>query len=550
MIGLVFAREPVEELVPATAVAEQLATLEAKQLVRRTDDDEYDTETFRFHHILIRDSAYNRLPKRTRSGLHARFADWAERVNRERDRELEFQEIVGYHLEQAQRYLAELAPLDDEGRELGRRAAAQLAPAGRRAFGRSDMSAAANLLGRAVMLLPEGSRKRLELLPELGEALMESGDFTQAQSRLDEAVRGAAALGDTTLEADATLTRLLVAHYSVDDLDVWRADVQREADRLIPLLGDEGAASVLAKAWRMVAFVHGTVCRWEDTANALERAIGSARVAGDVRQLARLSASYVMALSEGPTPAPEAIERAEEVLGYGLVDRQAEAIALLALAPLHAMSGDFDRARELTARSGELLRDLGATVLASRTSDVSSRIELMAGDPRTAEAKLRADYEALTAMDERYFLPNITALLAKTLYELERADEAEEVAAAAAAIASPDDVEAQALLRSVQARLLAARGRGAEAHGLAREALDLIRDTDAPVLRADTLVDVSRVLDDSDGERRAALEEARSLYERKRHLVGLARVDAELARPTGGTQTRPGSGEERARQPI
>ena len=96
------------------------------------------------------------LPKRTRSGLHARFADWAERVNRERGRELEFQEIVGYHLEQARRYLLELAPLDDEGRELGRRAAGHLGPAGRRAFARGDMPAASSLLRRTVDLLPGG----------------------------------------------------------------------------------------------------------------------------------------------------------------------------------------------------------------------------------------------------------------------------------------------------------------------------------------------------------------------------------------------------------
>ena len=92
----------------------------------------------------------------------------------------------------------------------------------------------------------------------------------------------------------------------------------------------------------------------------------------------------------------------------------------------------------------------------------------MAGDLQAAEAKLRADYDALTAMDERYFRPNIAALLAKTLYELDRLDEAEELAAVAAELADPEDVEAQALLQSVQARLLAARGRTDEAHALAR----------------------------------------------------------------------------------
>jgi len=529
VIGLVFPREPVAELVAESLgpLGEQLARAEARQLVRRVDGEE--SETYRFHHILIRDSAYNRLPKRARSALHARFAAWAERVNRDRDRELEYQEIVGYHLEQARRYLSELAPLDEEGRELGRRAAAQLAPAGRRAFGRGDMSAAANLLGRSVELLDAGSRPRLELLSDLGEALMEIGEFERARGRLDEAVAGAAALGDATLEADATLTRLLVAHHSVADLDDWRAEVEREAARVIPLLEQEDARAVLAKAWRMVAFVHGTVCQWEQTAAALERAIANARAAGDARQLARLSASYVMALSEGPTPAREAIARSEDVLHYGLVDRQAEAVALLSLGPLYAMTGNLERARQLADQGAALLRELGATVLATQTSCSSSRVEFIAGDPQAAEEKLRSDYDALTAMDERYVRPIVAALLAKALVALDRLEEAETVVAVAADIASPDDVEAQTLVRSVQARLHAAEGRLEEAQALAREAVALTRQTDAAILRADALLDVAEALAGVPDERLAALGEARALYERKEHLPGVGLVDAQLA---------------------
>ena len=71
---------------------------------------------------------------------------WADRVNSDRDRAVEFEEILGYHLEQAYGNLNELGPLDDHGLELGRRAAERLSSAGRRAFARGDMSAAANLL--------------------------------------------------------------------------------------------------------------------------------------------------------------------------------------------------------------------------------------------------------------------------------------------------------------------------------------------------------------------------------------------------------------------
>ena len=117
------------------------------------------------------------------------------------------------------------------------------------------------------------------------------------------------------------------------------------------------------------------------------------------------------------------------------------------------------------------MRDLGATVLAARTSDASSRVELMAGEPEAAESKLRTDYDTLTAMDDHYFRPNIAALLAKTLYDLGRFEEAESFADVAAELASSDDIEARALVGSVRARLLASRGYPAEARELGTRGL-------------------------------------------------------------------------------
>ena len=94
VIGLTFATGPVGELLPDAVgeIDQRLARIEARRLVHRVVMERREP-WYRFQHILVRDSAYNRVPKRTRSGLHSRFADWAERVNRERGRELEFQEI-------------------------------------------------------------------------------------------------------------------------------------------------------------------------------------------------------------------------------------------------------------------------------------------------------------------------------------------------------------------------------------------------------------------------------------------------------------------------
>ena len=78
----------------------------------------------------MRETVYNGLLKRARANLHLGFVRWADKVNADRDRALEFEEILGYHLEQAHRYLRELGPLDEAGVAIGTRRGA--APGERR----------------------------------------------------------------------------------------------------------------------------------------------------------------------------------------------------------------------------------------------------------------------------------------------------------------------------------------------------------------------------------------------------------------------------------
>ena len=92
-----------------------------KQLVTEAPADSGFDDAYRFQHALIRDTAYEALLKRARANLHEQFVDWAEAFNRERGRDAEFEEILGYHLEQAHRYLGELGPLGEHGRALGER---------------------------------------------------------------------------------------------------------------------------------------------------------------------------------------------------------------------------------------------------------------------------------------------------------------------------------------------------------------------------------------------------------------------------------------------
>ena len=130
VVGLVFPESAVRWLAPEPlrpVMADHLATLHRGSWcspARRMLEGE---SSYRFHHILIRDAAYGGLLKRARASLHERFVDWADARNADADRALEFEEILGYHLEQAHRYLSELGPLDEHGIRLGVRASERLA---------------------------------------------------------------------------------------------------------------------------------------------------------------------------------------------------------------------------------------------------------------------------------------------------------------------------------------------------------------------------------------------------------------------------------------
>src|SRR5439155_9506442 len=93
---------------------------------------------------------------------------------------------------------------------IGAEASTRLASAGRRAFVRGDMNAAANLLLRATSPLPPQDPRRLALFPDLGEALMQLGKFEQADSLLEDAVAMAELAGEATLAANAWLVRQFV----------------------------------------------------------------------------------------------------------------------------------------------------------------------------------------------------------------------------------------------------------------------------------------------------------------------------------------------------
>jgi class 3 adenylate cyclase/tetratricopeptide (TPR) repeat protein len=535
VVGLEFSAAAVGAMVPEATpddVGRHLRELVDLDLVHAGDDGQ-GGEDFRFHHITVRDAAYRALLKRDRAVLHERFVGWAQIAMRTREEAGELDEILGYHLEQAHGYLDELGHLDDHGRGLGARAAHRLARAGRRAFARGDMPAAANLLRRAAGLLPEDDRDRLELLPDLGEALIDTGEFAWAEVFLDQAVRHAR---DAALAAHTRIVAVRARQHASDPTG-WSEEAVREARAAIPVFERVGDDAGLAASYRLLASAHGTACRYGDAAAAAQAAVEHATAAGDDRQRRWASSQYAITATYGPTPVEQAVPHCEAILGQSDGDRRTEGLTMSLLARLEAMRGDFDRARGLSSRARSTLEELGRSVVAASTSLDSCGVEVLAGDAAAAERHLRRDSEALSEMGETYLLSTIAAELARAVVLQGRDAEAEALTVTAEELAAEDDIASQALWRSVRARVLARRGDLPAARRMATEAVELLRRTDAAVTLGDALVDLGEVLERCGDIAAAhhAFQEALLLFERKGNVVAAASARETLARTGAAT---------------
>jgi class 3 adenylate cyclase/tetratricopeptide (TPR) repeat protein len=522
--GEIFHRGAVQALAPEeTQVTPRLAALVRKELIRPDRPQLVGDDGFRFRHLLIRDAAYEALPKATRAELHERFASWLE----QRAPDLvELDEIVGYHLGQAHRYRVELGSVGADAKELGERASKRLQAAGSRALARGDMPGAVNLLGRAAQLLPEEDPTRLELLPDLATALTEVGELSQADSILVETVEAARAVGNERLEWRSRLARASVQVW-MGGSQQQAAAVAEQAVEAFARLGDELG---LARAWNLAAITR----LWVGTTGAAEEAwlhaIDHARRAESLGEEAHALSWLLIGTWMGPTPVENGVRRCREILDHA-PSRQVEAMALLEQGPLLAMCGRFSEARELFQRGEEIIEDLGLAILAAGLSQERFDIEMLAGDVEAAEVELRRACEILKQLGEKGFLSTRAALLAHALCAQGRYEEAGPFIEIAAEAGSEDDRATQALWRAARAKVLARQGEIDEALRLAREAVALVAETDWLNTRGDALFDLAEVLDLAEKPDQAAarIAEALHLYERKGNIVAAGKARELLA---------------------
>jgi class 3 adenylate cyclase/tetratricopeptide (TPR) repeat protein len=523
--GRVFHRGGVAHLVPETersGVGAELLTLVRKELIRPDRAAVPGDDAFRFGHVLIRDAAYDAMPKRQRAALHEEFADWlASRLG-----DAAPDEIVGYHLEQAARYRRELGVPDAA---LGSRAADRLSAAARAARARDDTAAAANLFGRAAALLAEGDARLATALVEHGEALRSHGDLAAAGEVFARAMALARASNDTTVEWRARI--------GAAEVRIWR-----EPEGAAQLALDEGNGAiatlpddeheVLARAWILLSDAALLRSQMAERWRTSEEALRHARAAGDRTLEVAIVQGSAPAILFGETSAEDGMRYIDEVLARLGDVPGVRSFGLHVMGHLRARRGEFAEAREAIDAWRTHMKELGRVAQHANTAGCAYDVLALAGEWAAAEREVREGSETLARMGDRASRSTAVAYLGVACFEQGKIDEAERWAKLSAELGASDDTMNEATWRSLHARVLAARGERGEAVALARTAVELADRTDYIDLQGDARRDLADVLGGGP-EAVRALDEAIARYERKGNRVSAERARALRMRIAG-----------------
>jgi len=462
--GQVFHRGAVAELAPPvrSGVDAHLSALVRQELIRPEGPVFAGDEAFRFRHTLIRDAAYESLPKATRAELHERFANWlGGHALVERD------EILGYHLEQAYRYRRELDPEAAELGGLAERTAGHLAAAGRAALDRGDARAARTLLERVTAVLPVDDERRLAIGPELADVYYETAD-----TRAVEILTYARSAGDPITSARAAVRLGSLGFHGTHEIGKEQRVALLEGARAV--FEAEGHDLGLAEYWRAEAEERWTACHAEEAAEACEHAlVHLGRAGAGCTYLDRRTRQLLLrTLVSGPITVNAALARTAELSRENdgpLVRATEHAVT----GTLLSMRGEIDRALELVRGARRVFADAGHPVLAGSYANAEGTIEMRAGAWQQAEQTLRDGLTDLEERGERTYSSTLAAMLAIVLVSTDRLADARVALEQARRTTASDDVINFVFIGFTEGLLLARENRFSEAETVARRAVAL-----------------------------------------------------------------------------
>ena len=445
---------------------EMLDVLEDEELLLRDAERPW---IWRFRHGLVRDVAYESLPKRERQRLHLQVAD---DLSRDPGAAARYPRSIAYHLERAARASLDLAPSD---RSLAERAVQALAHAGDVALEGSDLRAAEDAYARALELAGAqrawGPREA-RILAGQGEARYWQGEFEDAVPVLERALE----LGDGDPEVRAQASRFL------GDIEL---SIRGNRERASELLGDAlAAARELGDPWTLprTLLAAGWDPYWRgDLDTAREMFAEALRLAranpeGDAWAEARALVSLAMLAGE-MSDDEEAFGLGSEALALAEAsgDRFSIGVASESVGSTLRRMGRFEEAAKHLDRAIEAFRELSArwelaSALTSR--GIVWRLERR---PADALADLREAYRLCRELKERSIVTWTASWLSKALADVGETGAARRVLAETAPLANEQGPAPADWLLDAEAEVSLAEGDREAALATAQEIVAVAR---------------------------------------------------------------------------
>lgn len=543
VMGKVFSASPVAALseLAEAEVDDSLEALVDRDLIRPDAVALAGTTSYSFRHMLIRDAAYQQLPKGERAAMHERYADWlAEAVG---DRIVEYEEIIGYHLEQAVLYSKQVGSPAGHAERLAARAVDHLLHAGNRAADRGDAGAGSGLLARATDLLSDDDPRKPELLLQHARLLHHHGGWAEADPLYTRTLELLADDPTSLLRISASAGQATLRLYLDTDTDTDALFVQ--AQGWLRAAEAAGATSVEGEVWGLLALLARVPGRTSEGEAALERAIACAARAGDIWSETRYRRGLLRDKSMGgPTPILEALSEAEDLLRWARdrEDRLTESSALRALARCYAARGDFVRSREAADAHEQLCSDFDYDLMRAWGTLDGGEAALLEKDLTRAASEFELGAAILQRHGEKGVLSTVLARLAEVQVRQGRWDEARANALTSRSLATPDDYVSNVGWRCALAGVLLHEGELHQAEALLREGLAIVDTTDDLELRAAPRAQLAEVLllkPGHDDEPTRLLEDAVRLYGEKGNSVLERDVSAALGRARAAAPVTP-----------
>lgn len=507
VVGKVFYPDVIAALGPVDGEVGDLLTAAARRdfVLERNERGPGGGRAWQFKHILIRDVAYESVPKEERSRLHDAVGRWLESVAGERRDE--YAEVVAYHADEAYRHAKDLRQADAD--VLGRRALELIFIAARRAFRAEERDAGNKLYARARTIADAIGAPLAERVEATAYAAVARGRVegeTAAGSDFDAAL----ALARTNGPSEP-LARLLIARGWGPRVDVsGMASAFAEAAAVARSLGDHDlTVEAMIGTVRPVWWVGDVAAAQEMVAGVRRYAVthGSTRHLGSIAVWERVLAEALGdfdALERSCALSVEAAQAHESKIERSLTPT-------LTAVVLARARGDLDQELAATRKWVELVPALGLPGIAAY-SDLG---RCLVKDERYDEA-IKALLESIRRGEQRGTHRGVIGeqrqVLARAQVGAGRLAEASASAERAYNEVGADDPYSRSTTAVALAMVRAAEGNEAEADRLYREGIAVTkgyrdRAVDASIEYARFLLERGRP-----AEARPLLEQARAFF--------------------------------------